>query len=77
MNLSGLRNSHFPSSCSELKDRIRELAKKLTILRIVNDNLFSVISEVLKKASAVNEIFSLVNLQGELYFTHILVQDNK
>jgi len=76
-NLSGLRNSHFPSSCSELKDRIRELYKKLLALRLVDSNLCNTISEVLEKANAANKIFSPVNLHGELYFTHILMQDKR
>ena len=77
LNLSGLRNSNLPSSCPELKHVITELTKKLAALKIVDNNLSSAISDVLKKADAVNEIFLYVNLHGELYFTHILVQDDR
>jgi len=76
LNLSGLHNSCLPSSCPELKQGIVELSKKLVALKIIDNNLFSAISDVLKKADAVDKIFLPRNLHGELYFTHILVQDN-
>jgi len=77
LKLSSLRNSNLPSSCPELKHVITELTKKLAALKIVDNNLFSAILDVLKKANTVNEIFLHVNLHGELYFTHILVQDDR
>jgi len=58
LNLSGLHNSRLPSSCPELKQGIVELSKKLVALKIIDNNLFSAISDALKKADAVNKFSS-------------------
>jgi tRNA A-37 threonylcarbamoyl transferase component Bud32 len=77
MNLSGLRNSSLPSSCSELKHEIAELSKVLVAWKVIDHRLFNIILKCLEKANPTDEIFLSVSLHGELYFTHILVQDGK
>jgi hypothetical protein len=76
LDIGGLRNSFFPLSRFELKDEIVKLSKKLVALKIIDDNILGVISGILKKVDIADEIFFNVNLHGEFYFTHILVQDN-
>ena len=58
LNLSGLHNSRLPSSCPELKQGIVELSKKLVALKIIdNNNLFSAISDALKKSGCCQQNF--------------------
>jgi Ser/Thr protein kinase RdoA (MazF antagonist) len=77
LDIGGLRNSFFPLSRFELKDEIVKLSKKLVALKIIDDNILGAISGILKKVDIADEIFFNVNLHGEFYFTHILVQDNR
>jgi hypothetical protein len=77
MNLDGLRNSSLPQSCSELKNEIVELSKRLVTWRTIDHKLFNTILNYLEKVDLTYEIFLSVSLHGELYLTHILVQDGK
>jgi tRNA A-37 threonylcarbamoyl transferase component Bud32 len=77
MNLSGLRNSSLPSSCSELKHEIAELSKGLVAWKVIDHRLFNIILKYLEKVDLTDEIFLSVSLHGELYFIHILVQEGK
>jgi len=77
MNLDGLRSSSLPSSCSELKNEIVELSKRLVTWRTIDHKLFNTILNYLEKVDLTDEIFLSASLHGELYFTHILVQDGK
>lgn len=60
-----------------MKRRIIELAKGLVALRVVDKEVFRAISSALEKLDVANEIFSRATLHGELYFTHVLVQDGR
>jgi aminoglycoside phosphotransferase len=77
LDLDGLRSSFLPSSRSELKNKVVELSKKLAASEIIDNRLINAILDDLKKADATSKIFLTVNLHGELYFTHILVQNSK
>jgi serine/threonine protein kinase len=77
MNLDGLRSSSLPLSCSELKNKIVELSKRLITWRIIDHKLFNTILNYVEKVDLTDEIFLDASLHGELYFTHILVHDGK
>jgi tRNA A-37 threonylcarbamoyl transferase component Bud32 len=77
MGLDGLRSSPLPSSCSELKDEVVELSKRLVTWRLIDHKLFNAILNSLEKAGLTDETFLSVSLHGEFYFTHILVQEGK
>jgi tRNA A-37 threonylcarbamoyl transferase component Bud32 len=77
MDLDGLHSSSIPSSCSELKDEIVDLSKKFVTWRIIDHKLLNTILNSLEKVVLSEEIFLPISLHGELYFTHILLQDNK
>jgi tRNA A-37 threonylcarbamoyl transferase component Bud32 len=77
MDLDGLRSSSLPSSCPELKDEIVELSKKLVACELIDHKLFNAILSSLEKVDLTDKIFLPVSLHGELYFTHILLQDSK
>lgn len=76
LGLDGLHSSSLPSSRPKLKNEIVELSKKLVTLKIFDDKLFNIILVTVKKANLTDEIFLNANLHGELYFTHVLVQDS-
>jgi tRNA A-37 threonylcarbamoyl transferase component Bud32 len=77
LDLDGLRGSSLPSSCSELKDEIIELSKRLVAWGLIDHKLLNTILNSLEKVVLTDEIFLHTSLHGELYFTHILVQDSK
>jgi tRNA A-37 threonylcarbamoyl transferase component Bud32 len=77
MNLSGLSNSPFPRSSSELKEEIARLSRRLVAWKLINNKLFNIILCSLEKMDLTNEIFLPASLHGELYYTHILMQDGK
>jgi hypothetical protein len=77
LNLNGFRNSPLPSSCSELKKEVTKLSSSLVAWKLINNKLFNIVLCSLEKINLTNEFFLPVSLHGELYFTHILVQDDK
>jgi tRNA A-37 threonylcarbamoyl transferase component Bud32 len=77
LGLDGLRGSSLPSSCSELKNEIVELSKRLVAWRLIDHKLSNAILNSLEKVDLSDEIFFPASLHGELYFTHILLQDGK
>jgi hypothetical protein len=77
LNLNGLRNSPLPSSCSELKKEVTKLSRILVTLKLIDNKLFNIVLCSLEKINLTNEFFLPVSLHGELYFTHILMQDDK
>jgi len=77
LGLDDLRGSSLPSSCSELKDEIVELSKRLVTWRLIDHKLLSTILNSLEKVVLTDEIFLSTSLHGELYFTHIMLKDDK
>jgi thiamine kinase-like enzyme len=77
LDLDGLHESAFPSSCSELKKEVVKLSRELFALKIIDHKLINAILKSMEKVDLTNEIFHNVSLHGEFYFTHILVQDGK
>jgi tRNA A-37 threonylcarbamoyl transferase component Bud32 len=77
LNLNGLRNSALPSSCSELKKEVTKLSRSLVAWKLINNKLFNIVLCSLEKMNLTNEFFLPVSLHGELYFTHIIMQDGK
>ena len=77
LDLEGLRGSSLPSSCPKLKDEIIELSKRLVTWRLIDHKLLNTILNSLEKVVLTDEIFLPTSLHGELYFTHIVLQDDK
>jgi len=77
IDLDGLRSSLLPSSCSELRDEIAKLSKRLVAWRLIDHKLSNAILNSREKVDLSDEIFFPASLHGELYFTHILLQDDK
>jgi hypothetical protein len=76
-NFKGLRNGSLPSTSVELMSEIVKLSEKLASWGLIERDLFNAIINTVKEIELTDEIFLPVSLQGELYFTHILVLDDK
>lgn len=73
LSLNGLRNSTLPSSEVEIKGEIKKLAKKISVIDILDIN---------RKSNAIDcevdeRLFEIVNLHGESYFSHIMISNRK
>jgi len=71
--LNDLKNSSLPVTELDLKSKITKLSKDLVEVGLINEELFDEIFSAIKKVRVDDKIFARVSLNGEFYFTHVML----
>jgi len=76
--LSALRSSNFPSTYGAFIENLLKLLDHALKLRILTHRDYDKVMYAIRSVNEnkVNELFTCVNLHGEMYFTHILLTDD-